>query len=560
MRRSLFGTLTVELALRFHRMGRLLPAVARPSPTSLDRSSAPLVFVLALFWFASLAWMRPLSIPDEGRYVGVAWEMLRSGDWVTPTLDGLPFLHKPPLFYWITAAAMNVFGSNQWAVRSASVLAASATVSIVYGVCREWLNEASARRAAAVLATIPLFYGGAQFANMDMLVAACISAAILFGARTALRIEAGRQTPVGFTAAYVAAALGIMAKGLIGLVIPALVLLTWLALARQWRILRALCFWRPGLAIFAVIVAPWFVAVELKQPAFFHYFFIVQHFQRFAQTGFNNVQPVWFYLPVLLVFALPWSAWLFTTLRRVQEARPATAGMSLLPRVTALMWIWLFVVVIFFSIPQSKPIGYALPALPPLAVIVALTAAPLLEGSARAAALWRYGCLAATGICVVAAVAFALVHPKSSRELSERLVASGLPQGGIAFIDEYRYDVAFYLHATGPVFVVTNWDRQDVRRQDNWRKELADAGGYAPALATDRLLDAARFRSALCSGRIRWILAHLSSIGPYPFLTSVLQVAVERDSALWYVDVTDPRVAAAVGCADPLPGRGSGFP
>ena len=83
------------------------------------------MWLCALAWLGFTAWARPLFIPDEGRYVGVAWEMLNSGDWVTPRLDHLPFLHKPPLFYWITAAAMRIFGVNDGVARTASILAGS---------------------------------------------------------------------------------------------------------------------------------------------------------------------------------------------------------------------------------------------------------------------------------------------------------------------------------------------------------------------------------------------------------------------------------------------------
>src|SRR5450432_551296 len=90
------------------RMSRL-PYHIAPSRAVLTRTHPTLrVFLVAFAWLGCLAWLRPLSLPDEGRYVGVAWEMLRSGDWITPTLDGLPFFHKPPLFYWITATALDL--------------------------------------------------------------------------------------------------------------------------------------------------------------------------------------------------------------------------------------------------------------------------------------------------------------------------------------------------------------------------------------------------------------------------------------------------------------------
>ena len=86
-------------------------------PARAWRSDALLVAAALFACFAATAWMRPLMLPDEGRYVGVAWEMLRSGDWLTPTLNGLPFFHKPPLFYWLDIAAMHVFGQNEVAGR-----------------------------------------------------------------------------------------------------------------------------------------------------------------------------------------------------------------------------------------------------------------------------------------------------------------------------------------------------------------------------------------------------------------------------------------------------------
>ena len=78
------------------------------------------LFLLALAWLALTLGARPLALPDEGRYVSVAWEMLTSGNWLFPTLDGLPFFHKPPLFYWITAGSLGLFGTHEWASRLAS--------------------------------------------------------------------------------------------------------------------------------------------------------------------------------------------------------------------------------------------------------------------------------------------------------------------------------------------------------------------------------------------------------------------------------------------------------
>ena len=98
-----------------------------------DRSGSLVVLLLAALWLAATLWMRPLALPDEGRYGGVPWEMLRSGNWLVPTLDGLPYFHKPPLFYWISAAAMSLFGTTEWAARVAPFLGGVAACAALYG-------------------------------------------------------------------------------------------------------------------------------------------------------------------------------------------------------------------------------------------------------------------------------------------------------------------------------------------------------------------------------------------------------------------------------------------
>jgi len=145
-----------------------------PSMKALARSRAGIA-LLSFAWLALLAWPRPLMLPDEGRYVGVAWEMMRSGDWLVPTLNGLPYFHKPPLFYWVTAAAMSVFGPGDWAARTAPLLGAWAGAMAVFLFVRRWWGESTARLTLVVLLAQPLFYIGGQFANLDMLVAGCIT-------------------------------------------------------------------------------------------------------------------------------------------------------------------------------------------------------------------------------------------------------------------------------------------------------------------------------------------------------------------------------------------------
>ena len=326
-------------------------------------------------WLAWAIGLHPLTLPEEGRYVGIAWEMLRSGHWMVPTENGLPFFHKPPLFYWLTAVSMQVFGANAAAARLAPLLAACLATWGFYETTRRRAGGALATTAVLVLATMPFFFVAAQFANLDMLVAACIVLAIVFAADAALDVRRGAANRRALVIAWSCMGLGVLAKGLIGIVLPSLVILVWLVVSRQTRSIPRLL--SPlGIAVFAVIVLPWFVAVQQQYPAFAQYFFIHHHLERFVATGFNNAQPWWFYLVALPLLTLPWSLWLLRARLRMLPGEDADRRAW-----RQLMWISVGVVILFFSLPTSKPVGYAMPVLFPLAFLVAEPARAVWRGA-----------------------------------------------------------------------------------------------------------------------------------------------------------------------------------
>ena len=288
------------------------------------KSSVAGIAILLLAWFLASAGLRPLAVPDEGRYVGVAWEMMRSGDWLTPTLAGLPYFHKPPLFYWITAAAMSLLGPSDLTARSAPIVGAWVGSFGLYLFLRRWSGERIARLATVAVASMPLTYLGAQYANMDMLVAGLITAAVLLLADAALRIDAGLPHRTALFGGYAAAGLGVLAKGLIGAALPLFVIVAWLLVTRRARLILPMI---SGLALaaFFVITLPWFIALQWRFPGFLDYFFVVQQVKRFAETGFNNARPFWFYPALLAVASLPWLPW-FVPLIRGRRAGPVAPG------------------------------------------------------------------------------------------------------------------------------------------------------------------------------------------------------------------------------------------
>jgi 4-amino-4-deoxy-L-arabinose transferase-like glycosyltransferase len=489
---------------------------------------AATVAALIVLWLGATAWMRPLMLPDEGRYVGVAWEMMRSGDWLTPTLNGLPFFHKPPLFYWITAGAMSLFGAHEGAARAASLLGAWLGAFSLYLFVQRWSGERAARLTLVALLAQPLFYVGGQFANLDMLVAGCITATIVLLAHSALSRERGLPWRTALASAYAMAAAGVLAKGLIGLVIPALVVAAWLLMLRRWRTLLVL-LWPPGVLLFALLAAPWFVAVQMRYPAFLDYFFVVQHFKRFAQGGFNNEQPFWFYPVVLALASLPWLPWLRPLFRRGTLTDAEQAPMRLL------MGLWVVLVVLFFSLPKSKLMGYVMPAVPPLAALMADGFLQLEAAWPRSKRLWAASAVVTCVVSLGTVIGLAIRTPNSLRDLATALGTQRAPDEPVFMLASYHYDVPFYARLERPLRVVDDWRSGTGPQRDNWHKELADAGQFASLRAAQVLVLPSALAGAVCRAPVSWVIGPASAAATYPLLQAATIGFSTRNVRLWRV-------------------------
>ncbi len=483
------------------------------------------VAVLVLIWLMATFSVRALSLPDEGRYVGVAWEMLRSGQWLTPTLDGLPYFHKPPLFYWITAISIDLFGTAEWAARIAPLTGAFAAVMATHFLLRRWTSAALARWTVLILATSPLLYGGAQYANHDMLVAGMITASIAFAADAVLSLQAGLAYRRSLLLAWAAAALGLLTKGLIGVVLPGGVIIVWLLTERRLHIVPRLLWW-PAPLLFALIAAPWFVLMQHQHPGFVHYFFIHQQFQRFTAGGFNNMQPFWFYPAALAVLNLPWIVLLTTRFVRHEPVDATRLSMR------RLLWIWLILIVLFFSIPKSKLLGYVLPVLPALAALIA-------EGMLQTrfwggVMAWRRQALlvVAGALCVGAVFAIAAADTTTARDLAKAYRQRAEPGQPLIFVNVYPFDFIFYGQIAQPVAVLENWDDAELMRKDSWRKELGDAGEFAPALGKQLLLPRDRFPALLCQHDVSWVMMPADAVGNDPRLAGAESIGISNNKVL----------------------------
>lgn len=499
-------------------LGRPRAAAIAAIPAAAPWRSG-MVWVCAIAWFAATAWLRPLAMPDEGRYLSVAWEMMSSGNWLVPTLDGMPFFHKPPLYYWLADLSMQLGGATAFAGRIPSILAAATLAWAMHAFDREWSGARHARLVLIVLATTPYIYLAAQYANMDMLVAACISVSVLCAAHAAMRMMEGRAPGLALHGAYAVAALGVLAKGLIGCVLPAAIVTVWLLAARRAPLLRRLLS-PVGIAIFIAIALPWPAAMQARFPQFFDYFIVEQHFRRFAGTGFNNAQAWWFYVPVLFVMTMPWSLGVLNVWRQFALREQGSRGALRL-----LMACWVVVVVLFFSVPHSKLLGYALPGVPPIVWLLA----DGFSAATPASFMRRHAHTVAGASCILllsAVLAYGARAPHSSHPLSAILASQRATGESVVFVDTYPYDLEFDARLKPPIAVVQAWRDAAIARGDSWHRELLDEARFAPEEAASRLVEEVPLDAA-------WIVSPRAT--QLPAQLDAVAVARTGELTLWKV-------------------------
>jgi 4-amino-4-deoxy-L-arabinose transferase-like glycosyltransferase len=501
----------------------------RPASESTWTCPRSVLFFLAL-WLIATAGLRPLLLPDEGRYANVARDMLlgASSDGLVPLLNGLPFFHKPPLLYWLDMLAMSVVGVNQFSARFAPFVGAWVMGAALFMAVRRWHGAAAARATLMALATCPFFFIGGQYANLDMLVGGLITATVLAFARA---VDSGERSLRWMLTAWALAAASVLAKGLIGFVLPALVIAPWLLAQRRWR--EVLWLLHPfGLLLFVALALPWFALMQLRYPGFFDYFIMEQHFRRFAQASFNNVHPVWFYMAVLPLLTLPWSAWLPASVIRLARN---WSSFSASDRSRWGLWLWWLVAVIgFFSLPSSKLVGYALPALAPWCAVLGVAVA----ASKNA---WKWALVFAIGACLglvfllsspAALSALKIKPPTSSKAAAAVLAGQIKPGDRVVFVDEMFYDLPFYADLKQPPIVASDWADPNVPLHDNWRKELFDAARFDAARGRELLWPMDRMNELTCGEAAVWFVLKEANLPRMAGVASAVSVAVNGDVQL----------------------------
>jgi 4-amino-4-deoxy-L-arabinose transferase-like glycosyltransferase len=310
-----------------------------------------------LFFFG-LAYFGLLGA-DEPRYAQVAREMLSRHDWITPTLGGVPWLEKPPLYYWQAMLAYSAFGVSDWAARIPSAVDATLMVVTVYLFLRRF-RPGFQLDGALMAASASGVIGFARAASMDMPLAATFTIALL-----AWYAWYESESKGYLALSYIFLGLATLAKGPVAPFFAVIVILVFAAMKGDYRLVARTC-WIPGVAIFFLTALPWYVAVQLRNPEFFRVFIVEHNLERFGKDLYHHTQPFWYYLPVVLLGLVPWT--MFVSMALAETVRAWWAEKRELLRsddaFPAFLVIWLIVPVLFFSFSASKLPGYILPAIP----------------------------------------------------------------------------------------------------------------------------------------------------------------------------------------------------
>jgi 4-amino-4-deoxy-L-arabinose transferase-like glycosyltransferase len=314
----------------------------------------------------------PLFDPDEGLHAAIAQEMVRRGDYVTPTFLGAPFLDKPILFFWAEAVSIRLFGDTERAVRLPPLLFGLLGMISVALLGRALCGDAAGLIAGIAYATMTLPLGVSQVAVHDIALIPFMCVACW-----CLAVSAAAQRPLLLALlAGVMLGLSILTKGLAGGVFVG-IFAVCLAVQDRSRIPRLAFILVVAGAVAVVIAAPWYAAMERAHPGYLHYYFVERHLQGYlTATQRHAGRPWWYYLPIVAGGALPWTAYL------IAAARSARGD-----RVRVIAWSWFAAGLLFLSIGESKLVTYALPVFPAIAILIGDAVARLaadMRGRSRA--------------------------------------------------------------------------------------------------------------------------------------------------------------------------------
>jgi 4-amino-4-deoxy-L-arabinose transferase-like glycosyltransferase len=309
----------------------------------------------------------PLLDPDEGRNAEIAREMAEHNDYVLPRLNGLPYLDKPVLYFAAQAAVMEVIGSTVLAARLPSLLFTLATMLVVAWFGRRLFGPVAGWLAAIATGATPLTLAFARTVIFDSALTFFMVVALAGIFIAVEQLESAppehREATWWPTLAWSAIALGVLTKGPIALALPLMIAVPYVAWRRQWRALIE----PVGIASFFALLLPWVVAVSRETPDLLQYALVTETFKRLTTDELQRTGPFWYFLPIVVAGALPWSLVVLAGWRTLSK-RDVDQPWD---RRIVFLFLWVAVPLVFFSLSQSKRPQYMLPLIPAFGLLTA---------------------------------------------------------------------------------------------------------------------------------------------------------------------------------------------
>ncbi|MDC9613900.1 lipid IV(A) 4-amino-4-deoxy-L-arabinosyltransferase [Xenorhabdus khoisanae] len=329
------------------------------------RTSKAGAVLMALFFI--LTYLLPLDSrllwqPDETRYAEISREMLQRGNWIVPYFLDIRYFEKPVAGYWFNNISQWIFGHNNFAVRFGSVFSILISAFLFYRLAMMmWQCRQTAFVASLIYISMFIVFSIGTYSVLDPMFSLWVTAGIV-SCYWALKARSIRERVLAWSVLGLACGMAFMTKGFLALALPVIAMVP--ITIYQKRFLEMVRF-GPIAVIFAVLISlPWVIAVALREPDYWHYFFWVEHIQRFASEKAQHIAPIWYYLPILVLGVIPWLGLLPGALVKSWKEKKSHPEMFFL-------FCWFIVPFAFFSIAKGKLPTYVLPFIGPLALMMA---------------------------------------------------------------------------------------------------------------------------------------------------------------------------------------------
>lgn len=391
---------------------------------------------------------------NEGLYASIALNMRHGGDWIIPHLNGVPYIEKPPLLYWLTAISLYLFGDNEWAARLPAALSMAVLMCAMVWFLKKEATEKAGIVAGFIAATSLGFLALGRTVFYDMLLTCSTAVALMMWYRWYM--HGSRRSLIG---CYVWMAIGFMVKGPVAVALVVGSILVFQVIDRPgWK---RFCsqFDLAGVGAFLAITVPWHVLASLHEPGFAWFYFINEQVLRFLNLREPHDYyhgPVWYYLPRIVLMLFPWSLLVPFCWQKGLFARDSSVSDKILKR---FLWSWFLFPLLFFSMSQAKANYYMVVALPALMMLLAVTSQEMVcKGHNR----WVFFCFPAILLLPIA-VSIVQVKEQEVSQKQAALYLAKLPSNSpIAIYQEFERLSALAFYLNRPVAIL------DSQSSDLW--------------------------------------------------------------------------------------------